>query len=569
MLIDNTPFSAPWNKPRFTIEFRSPVTLAIAISVVLLAFHNMRFWKDTAAAFWSGSVADTLFIGSMFLVLLYVHTTFLLLIPGKRLFRIVVTLLFFIAAMASYSTDSYGVFIDKDMVRNLFETDRREATALLNVRFTLYVIFLGIVPAILLWRVRVQDIGFGRQLLQRLGFMIAGLAVSAGMLFMFSAYYSSFIREHKSLRYLLSPAAAIQGTIQYARSTVPDKEGNRLENRAGATVNVAANSGAKPLLLFLVVGETARAQNFQLGGYSRETNPELAKMHDVLYFNNVTSCGTSTAISLPCMFSHLKRDNFSVALAGRTTNLIDALSSAGFGVEWRDNNSGSKGVSARAMTISYGDDRDAGLCNEESCYDEIMLKDLDKTLRGIKTNTVIAFHQIGSHGPAYTKRYPASFAHFAPVCSTNELKTCSPEQIRNAYDNSIRYTDHNLARQIGMLKTLSDRFDTILIYVSDHGESLGEKGLFLHGAPYMFAPDEQKKVPFVLWMSDGYRRRFSLQDSCLRAQLGKPFSHDNLYHTVLGTMGLKNAIYDGGLDMLASCRNQNSASVIRAAYALP
>jgi lipid A ethanolaminephosphotransferase len=538
----------------FHVSFRSPITLAVAISAIFLLFHNLRFWKETASTLWNGSTGDSLFIVSLFLFLLFLHAAFLLLIPGRRLFQVIVTVLFMVAAVASYSADTYGVFIDKDMIRNLFETDQREAVALLNLRFMLYLAVLGIAPSFFIWHVRLQRIGIKRQLVQRLMFFIGGIVASGLMLWTFSADYSSFAREHKSLRYLLSPGSAMQATMQHVRSMIPDSSSKQFVDTRGVTTRLTKSPGNKPLLMFLVVGETARGLNFQLGGYGRATNPELAKLDGLYYFKNMTSCGTSTAISLPCMFSHLGQENFSVPVAGRTTNLLDALDKAGINVEWRDNNSGSKGVSARAKTVNYTAQIDNELCNKESCYDEVMLKGLTQSLKGVKDDAIIAFHQIGSHGPAYWKRYPPKFEHFAPVCRTNELKQCSEEQIRNAYDNSIVYTDFNLARQIALLKSLSDRFDTLLIYVSDHGESLGEKGLYLHGAPYVFAPDEQKKVPFILWMSDGYRQRFSFEKPCLQSQLAKPFSHDNLYHTVLGAMGVKNAVYQDHQDMLAACR---------------
>ncbi|HJV82054.1 phosphoethanolamine--lipid A transferase [Noviherbaspirillum sp.] len=544
-----------FNRDKSKFHFRSPVTLALAISTIFLVFHNFRFWREAGAALWDGTLSDSLFMASLFLFLLFLHTAFLLLIPGRRLLQATTTILFIVAAAASYSADAYGVFIDKDMIRNLFETDQREAGALLNLRFAAYVFVLGVLPSLLLWRVRVQKIGLKRQLVQRSLFFIAGLTLSGLMLFAFSANYSSFVREHKNLRYLLSPGAAVQGTIQYARSMIPNAESNSFADTRGVTTRFTKTAHNKPLLMFLVVGETARGLNFQLGGYDRPTNPELAKVDGLYYFRNVSSCGTSTAISLPCMFSHLGQEHFSVPVAAHTTNLLDALNKAGVEVEWRDNNSGSKGVSARARTVSYDAKADATLCNNESCYDEVMLQGLDKSLRTIKDDTVFAFHQIGSHGPAYAKRYPQRFERFTPVCNTNELKQCSEEQIRNAYDNTIVYTDHNLAQQIAILKSVSDRFDTVLIYVSDHGESLGEKGLYLHGAPYMFAPEAQKRVPFILWMSDGYRQRFSLESACLRAELDKPFSHDNLYHTVLGGMGVKNAMYQSGMDIFAACRH--------------
>lgn len=553
---------------RFSITFRSPLT-AVSISALLfLVFHNFRFWNETVATLWNGSFTDSLFIASLFVVLFFIYATFLLLIPGQRIFRLVVPLLFFVAAVASYSADAYGTFIDKEMIRNLVETDQREALALLNVRFLFYVLLLGALPATLVWRMNWAEIGIKANLLHRLAFVLAGCAISGAMLFLFSAHYSSFIREHKSLRYLLSPAAAIQGSIQFARRLSADPDKNRLVDSDGTSVRLARTAKDKPILMVLVVGETARASNFQLAGYVRGTNPELSKISRLYYFNNVVSCGTSTAISLPCMFSHMGRKEFDVDLARQTTNLVDGLAEAQIPTEWHDNNSGSKGVSQRIRTISYAQRRDSTLCSEESCYDEIMLQSLAQKLQSVKEDSVLVFHQMGSHGPAYSKRYPARFERFTPVCRTNELKQCADDEIRNAYDNTILYTDHNLAQQIQLLQAASDRFDTVFIYVSDHGESLGENGLYLHGAPYAFAPDVQTRVPFMLWMSEGYEKRFSMQDACLRAQLSGRFSHDNLYHTVLGAMAVRNAAYQPALDMLAACRQhtmfaEQSASATR------
>lgn len=539
---------------QFQIVFRSPFTFAIVMASVLLVFYNFRFWQSTIGALWNGSVADSLFIGSLFLLLLIFHALFFLLVPGTRGLKLVAVGSILIATFASYSADTYGVFIDKDMVRNLFETDTREAGALLNFRFFGYVLLLGVLPSFIVWRSEVRPLGFKQHLIQRVLFLVAGVGVSALLVFAFSAYYSSFLREHKPLRYLLSPGAAIQGTIQYVRSTIPDANANQLIDKTGTTTRPVADTKGKPLLMFLVVGETARAQNFQLGGYQRPTNPELQKIDGLFYFNNVTSCGTSTAISLPCMFSHLQRENFSVAAAAHTMNLLDALLKAGIKVEWRDNNSGSKGVSARVKTITYDQKTYADMCNTESCFDEVMLNGLNEELKTTRDDTVMVFHQVGSHGPAYAKRYPQAFEKFVPVCRTNELKECTDAEIRNAYDNTILYTDHNIAQQIKVLQSLSDRFDSILIYLSDHGESLGEKSLYLHGAPYVFAPDEQKKVPFMVWMSDGYKKRTQLNQQCLQSRLSQAYSHDNLYHTVLGSMNVRNDVYKKELDMLADCR---------------
>jgi lipid A ethanolaminephosphotransferase len=292
--------------------------------------------------------------------------------------------------------------------------------------------------------------------------------------------------------------------------------------------------------------------NFQLGGYARPTNPELATVPRLYYFDNVQSCGTSTAVSVPCIFSPRGHED-SVSYAQSHSNLVDALSSAGVNVEWRENNSNSKGVAIRVKTVDFVHDPQAAGCDGDVCNDESMNSGLATQLEGLRSNSVIVFHDLGSHGPAYWRRYPPSFEKFKPVCRTSELWTCSKEALVNTYDNTILYTDHVLAQQIRLLQQLSDVADSLLIYVSDHGESLGEHGLYLHGAPYGLAPAEQTRVPLLIWASDGYRRRFSLDESCIQNELHRPLTHDNIYHTVLGAIGVRNAYYRKRLDLLGSC----------------
>jgi lipid A ethanolaminephosphotransferase len=537
------------------LHFGSSLTFSLAVALAFIALFNWRFWHETIAVFWTGSVTDALFLASLGILLLFFYAALLSLIPSGRATRVVAMLLFLVGSVAAYSSDTLGILIDKEMIRNLVETDRREATALLNLRFLAYFLVLGVLPAVLTWRTRIASPGRRKELLHRAMFLVGGTVVSGLLVLAFASQYSSFAREHKSLRYLLVPGAAVQGAFQFARNSMPTTQDNAVADTDGIPHRLPAS--AKPILMFLVIGETARHQDFQLGGYERATNPELSRIDNLFYFRDVTSCGTSTAISLPCMFSHLSQAEFSVSKAQHNTNLLDALTKGGIEVEWRDNNSGSKGVSARVPTVSFDQRRNPALCDEEACRDEIMLEGLAGRLEKINDDAVIAFHQIGSHGPAYYKRYPDNAEVFKPACKTNELSRCTSEEIRNAYDNTIVYTDRVLAQQVAMLKTLSSRFDTVLIYVSDHGESLGEKGLYLHGAPYIIAPEEQKRVPFIVWMSQGYMARFGMSEQCLRGQTGKAFSHDNLYHTIIGAMGETNDLYQERMDVLASCRARN------------
>jgi lipid A ethanolaminephosphotransferase len=555
------------------ISCRSHVVFAVAVAVVLILLHNWRFWTSTFAVVQPSSFGDVLFLVSLFILLVFIHACAVLLFPGKRSMQIGAAVFFVLAAVAGYFRDSFGVIIDKDMIRNVVRTDMREASDFFSLRLLLYVLVLGLIPAVLVTRVRLPDFSFRSQTVQRLRFFGVGVLVVLLSVAPIIPHYASFLREHKNLRNLLVPAEPVYAAFDYWLSTDFADAGPVLDV-AGPARRTAAAPGQKPLLLFFVIGETVRAQNFQLGGYDRPTTPELMQQPGVFYFANVRSCGTSTAVSLPCMVSHLGRGRFDVRQAARQTNLLDALKSAGFRVEWRENNTGSQGVAVRIQSIEYskgwpryvpsagggttsGPRRD-DLCKNGPCFDEIMLAGLADALKRITQDTAIVFHEMGSHGPAYFQRYPDRFEEFKPVCRTTELGRCTHDEIVNAYDNSIRYTDHNVAEQIRLLMALSGQADSLLIYASDHGESLGEKGLYLHGAPYFMAPDEQTRVPMLLWMSDGYRKRFAVSDDCLKSKRTEPLSHDNLYHTVIGGLGLGNQVYDAGRDIMASCRSNRA-----------
>lgn len=537
--------------PRRAWSCRSPVSFALFAAVLWLAFYNRRFWTDALAVIEPGSWGDALFACSIFLVLWLACASALLLVPGNRPLKAIAACASILAAVAAYFADAYGIYIDRDTIRNFIETDSREVWGLMNARFGAYLLLLGALPAAAIWRVRLPAIGWKRQVVQRTVFMACSALVCFSLFAAFNARYVSFIREHKAVRYLIVPANVVYGTLSYLNRVRRGGDNGPAED-AQAPVARRLAPAAKPVLLLLVIGETARAQNFQLGGYGRDTNPELAR-RGVHYFSNVTACGTSTAISLPCMFSGAGREAFDVDRARRNTNLLDALARAGVYVEWRENNSGCKGVCDRVRTINHTRMPDERYCSKGGCYDEVMLDGLPDTLSRLKSDAVVVFHQAGSHGPGYYERYPRRFETFAPVCRSNDLGRCSVEEVVNAYDNSVRYSDHVLARKIDLLRQAADSVDSILIYVSDHGESLGELGLYLHGAPFWLAPRQQTKVPFVVWMSDGYRKRFSLSQQCLRAKADRPFSHDNLYHTVLGVFGVTTARYRPAMDLFSSC----------------
>jgi lipid A ethanolaminephosphotransferase len=545
-----------WLRDRWTagLALHSDVVLILAVSTAWAVLYNLQFWHLSVAAMWHPAPGAALFLTSLFVVIVCVQALLLALVPTRVGLRIAASALFLVAAASSFFSNDYGAVMNTEMMRNLIETDRAEVGGLMSFDLVAHLLVLGVLPAILVWRVTLPPITWRAQLKQRLIFIVAALVVCAVAVFACSANYAVFFRAHKTIRYALSPAAPVVSLARLIAAKEKRDPNAPLIDPAGNVQRVGAVHD-KPLVLFMVVGETARAANFQLGGYSRATNPELSGRQDLVYFDQATSCGTSTAISVPCMFSHLAREQFDVEQADRYTNLLDSVTKAGFAVEWRDNNAGCKGVCARVVQASYPGKSDPVHCPNSYCFDEVMLSDLAARLEHVQQDTVVIFHMIGSHGPAYSERYPPEFEVFKPACRSNELQRCTTQEVVNAYDNSILYTDHVLAKQIDLLQANASRFDSVLLYASDHGESLGEQGIYLHGMPYSFAPGTQKQVPMLFWASRGYVERTGLNMNCLKGRSHAEVSHDNVYHTVLGALAVRNAVYDRGLDVLAQCRS--------------
>ena len=330
--------------------------------------------------------------------------------------------------------------------------------------------------------------------------------------------------------------------------------------------------GPRPKLLVLVVGETARSANFGINGYARPTTPELQAVQ-ALSFRNAWSCGTSTAESLPCMFAHLPRAEF-VRSGARYQNLLDVVQHAGMAVVWVDNQGGCKGVCDRVPHATVDAAAAPTRCADGECADMALLDGLDARIAALDParrarGVVVVLHQMGNHGPAYFRRSPAQFKRYLPECRSEALQSCSIESVRNAYDNAIAYTDHFLASTIDWLKSHGEQQDTALLYVSDHGESLGENNLYLHGMPYALAPEDQRHVPWITWLSPSMVQATASSTTCLRGLQDQPVSHDNYFHSVLGLLGITTTAYRQELDLYAPCRRkdwEDSAGVAAPQY---
>ncbi|HHQ4532569.1 TPA: phosphoethanolamine transferase [Aeromonas veronii] len=463
------------------------------------------------------------------------------------------TVLILTGSIVSYAMLKYGVIFDAGMIQNIVETNSGEAGAYLNGSVALWFLLTGLLPALMLWSLRIR---YPARWYQGLAWRAGALAISllfiGGVASLYYQDYASVGRNNKSLAKDIVPANYVHGLYKYGRDVlfatpIPYQH-------LGTDAKVVAR-GSKPTLMFLVVGETARSQNYSLNGYGKATNSFTAKEQGVVSFRNVRSCGTATAVSVPCMFSNLTRRGYDDQLASSRDGLLDVLQHAGVSVLWKENDGGCKGVCRNVPTIEILPKSYPALCQGESCYDEVLLEGLDQQIAGMKGNKLVAFHLMGSHGPTYFRRYPASERAFMPDCPRSDIENCSNEELVNTYDNTIRYTDKVVGLLIDKLKSLESQYDVGLVYLSDHGESLGAMGLYLHGTPYKFAPDDQTRVPLLTWFSPQLQADRQLDMGCLAAEASSQrFSHDNLFHSMLGIMDVQTSVYDNKLDLFKPCR---------------
>lgn len=461
-----------------------------------------------------------------------------------------------VSAFALHFTSAYGVLIDKVMIRNVFATDPVEAGELVNLRLLLTGGLLGVLPALAVLAVPVARPGWRRGLL---GWLVAfGLALAAlgGVAAIHYKDHAALLRGHRELRHLLVPVNVISALVSHLQQRLRARmpfERVGLDVRPGPTWSGPA--AARPMVLVLVVGETARAANFSLDGYARVTNPQLAAVPGLVNFPDVTACGTSTAISVPCMFSGLGHAGFSPERAANRDNLLDLAARAGFEVRWYGNNTNCKGLCKVAPQRRPDPARHPELClPDRPCLDGAMFRDFEREFASLGPRALVVLHMLGSHGPGYHLRYPPDFERFRPACRDTDFSKCTRGQLVNAYDNTLLYSDALLAGAIRFLQQRSPAVDSALLFVSDHGESLGEKGLFLHAVPYAIAPREQLKVPMVFWASAGFTERLGLDPACLQQRRTAPLSHDHLFHSALGLLDLSTAARDPALDAFAGCR---------------
>lgn len=507
--------------------------LIFMTAFLMVLLFNQTFFTKLASFAWEEKNYTVLFSAPLVLMLLFVAMlNLLVLVTHRHSFKGVLALVLVIGAISSYFMDSFGTIIDKEMFNNMAQTDSAEVLDLFTPKLFLYVMMGAVLPVVLMMRYHHFEVHYGAAVAKRGLMVLLCVSLIVVLYGVLNGAYGSFFRSHKELRMYLNPIYPVSSFVKFVKIKA---QGNPVFTPIALDAHKRDSENKK--LVILVVGETARAENFSLNGYTMPTSPLLQSRDDIVAFSNFYSCGTVTAVSVPCMFSKFSRTEFGDD-KNAYENLVDVVQKVGVRVVWRDNNSGgSKGVANRVENAKYYGGK---------TYDEVLLEDLQSAIDEKHEDTLIVLHQEGSHGPTYFKRYPETFKKFTPACDTQDFNQCSQEQIINSYNNTLLYTDFVVNEAIELLKKNESKYETTLLYVSDHGESLGENGVYLHGIPYFMAPDAQKHVPALFYFGEKNHEKLP----ALHAKKTDYFSHDNVFHTMLGLFDIKTNEYNTKLDML-------------------
>jgi len=533
----------------------SPLLFNIIVALVITFFQNVIYFKKVAQLVDLSLGYNLLFFFSMSVTLLFALNLLFSVILLPYLRKPIVIVLFACDALAEYFMQTYGILIDRGMIQNTFGTTVAESLALLTPRLVLFFIIFGLFPSLLVMWIKVKPVAFSWQ---NVGIHILNILISLCMIALMATFfykdYASLMRNNQQLIKHLVPSNMLIGGYSFYKHDLARKM-PFVERGQDAYKAPAIHDNNKKNLVILVVGETARAQNFSLGGYGRLTNPKLAA-DDVIYFPNTSSCGTATAVSVPCMFSGMTREHYDGEKIANQSNVLDIIQRAQIDVLWRENDGGCKGICARLMTEDLSTWDLPGACSKGVCLDEAILYNLGKYIDARTNDTVIVLHTIGSHGPSYYQRYPPNVAVFKPTCDTDEIQNCTNQALMNTYDNTVVYTDDVLAKTIKLLQAHHDKFNTAMVYLSDHGESLGENGIYLHGMPYAVAPVQQTHIPMLMWLSPDYIKAHAVREECLRDRAMRlSYSQDNLFSTLLGLVDVKTQLYQPERDVLQPCRD--------------
>lgn len=509
-----------WKTSSSKLVWTSTLAVTILFNVGLFIYVSLNTDVRTLSGI---SILLTVFVVQFFVTFLIFSLLSLLSSWLLKLFLVITSLA---NSIAVYYMANFNVVIDKSMIGNIFNTRFTEVYELLSLKLVLYILILGIAPLWLFSRIEVVKPKRVNLVLHT----IAVTIVSVGVLYLNSASWLWVDKYAKMLGGKILPWSYIINGARYYSDLNHTTEGQL------ALPDGKFNTDEK-MLVVLVIGETARSDNFSLYGYEKPTTPNLIKQDNLVVLEEAQSCTTYTTASLACMLSATENN-------ADYEYLPSYLYRHGTEVIWRTNNWGEPPIEVTAyqkrQTLRE-------MCEGPDCmHDGVLLAGFEELVQKSSKNKIfVVLHMKGSHGPSYYARYPKQFEKFTPVCREEEVSKCSQEELVNAYDNTIVYTDFFLSETINKLNSLKG-IPSMMIYVSDHGESLGEHGVYLHGTPYAFAPDVQKNIPFLIWRSD---TAASTNQSTISNGLVANHGQHHVFHTILGAFDFNSPIYDEEKDV--------------------
>lgn len=492
----------------------------LIMSLINFLFFHYPFFKYVFENIDYKSFNGVILIVSLFVLVIVLNAfVFYLLFFLSRIFgKILLVIFFIINAISVYFVNTYGVIIDESMIGNVFNTKFEESSSFFSIKLVLYVIFLGIIPSIFIIKTKIINTPF-KNFIKTFSLTLLFIAL------LVSVNASNLLWIDKNSKQLGGLAMPWSYTVNISLFQIHKQQKNKKE----ILLPNATITDNKKTVVVLVIGESARKQNFSLYGYQKNTNPLLSKTSNVFHLE-ANSCATYTTAGVKCILEHANTDDLYEILPNYLyRNNVEVI--------WRTTNWGEPPVHIKdyqtreALMTSYK--------GEAASYDEILLTGLKEQILASKKNKIlIILHTTTSHGPTYNTRYPAKFETFKPVCKSVELGNCSQTELINAYDNTIVYTDYLLHTIIENLKQLED-YNSTMIFVSDHGESLGENNLYMHGIPLSIAPKEQYEIPFIVWSSDNSRKLKPISTA----------SQNHVFHSVLSFLSVKSPIYSEELNI--------------------
>lgn len=488
--------------------------------VLLMSFLNFLFFHVPFFTFVFNNVDYKSLNGIVLIISLVIialvanaFVFYLIFFLSRLVGKSLLVLFFLINAVAVYFVTTYSVIIDETMIGNVLNTKYEEASSFFSIKLVLYIILLGIIPSIYIIKAKIVNVTLKKFL----------VTTSLTLLFIVTLAFanaSNWLWIDDNSKTLGGLAMPWSYTVNLSRFYSHEYQKNKKE----ILLPDATITDNNKSVIVLVIGESARSKNFSLYGYDKNTNPLLSKTPNLFHFD-ATSCATYTTAGVKCILEHANTDDLYEILPNYLfRNDVEVF--------WRTTNWGEPPIH-----IEDYRNREALMANcegEECNYDEVLLSGLKEQILTSKKNKIlVVLHTSTSHGPTYSTKYPSQFETFKPVCKSVELGDCSHKDLINAYDNTIIYTDYILSKLIEDLKSLKD-YKSAMLFVSDHGESLGEKNLYMHGLPLSVAPKEQFEIPFIVWVSNGSKQ----------LKPNKTLSQNHVFHSVLNFLSIQSPIYN-------------------------